>query len=112
MALSSPSTKIGIFAATILYTAAGFGVLTTPVAAEARGEGAYYRAELTQPAAERTVIAAGIAWTCNGSSCVAGKASSRPVRVCRELQREVGDITGFATLGEELEADKLAKCNR
>jgi hypothetical protein len=33
------------------------------------------------------------------------------MRMCRELQREVGEVTAFVTNGEALEADKLARCN-
>ncbi|MBX7539710.1 CC_3452 family protein [Qipengyuania sphaerica] len=108
---NSPSTKLGVFAAAVLYTAVGFGALTAPVAASAAGNSPFYRAELTQPATERTVIAGGVAWTCEGTTCVAKKSTSRPLRVCRELQRDTGDIASFTVKGEAIEADKLAKCN-
>ena len=108
---NSPSTKLGVFAAAMLYTAVGFAALTTPVSAEARDNGSYYRAELVQPTSERTVIAGGVAWACEGTTCVARKSSSRPIRVCKELQRGAGDVASFAAKGEELDADKLAKCN-
>lgn len=108
---NSPSAKLGIFVASLLYTTVGFGALTAPSVAEARDNGPYYRAELTQPATERTVIAGGVAWTCEGTTCVAGKGTSRPLRVCRELQRDVGEVASFTAKGEALEADKLARCN-
>ena len=108
---NSPSTKLGVFGAAVLYTAAGFGALLAPTAAEARGNGPFYTAELAQPATERTVIAGGVAWTCEGTKCVAGKGTSRPLRVCRELQRDTGDVVAFTAKGEALDADKLAKCN-
>jgi hypothetical protein len=31
--------------------------------------------------------------------------------MCRELQRDVGEIAGFTAKGEALAEDKLAKCN-
>ena len=108
---NTPSTKLGVFGAAILYSAATLGALVAPTAAEAKGNGPYYKAELSQPAAERTVVAGGIAWTCSGTTCVAPKGTSRPLRVCRELQRDTGDIVNFTAKGEELDADKLAKCN-
>ena len=108
---NTPSTKLGVFAAAVLYTAAGFGALAAPTAAEARESGPYYRAELTQPAAERIIVASGVAWTCEGTTCVAAKSTSRPMRVCRDLQRDLGEIATFTTKGEALEAKKLAKCN-
>ena len=33
------------------------------------------------------------------------------MRICRELQRDVGEIRSFTAKGEALDADKLAKCN-
>lgn len=108
---NSPSTKLGVFGAAVLYTVAGFGTLVAPTAAEARDNAPYYRAELTQPAAERIVVASGVAWTCEGTTCVAAKGTSRPLRVCRGLQRDLGEIASFTTKGEALEAKKLAKCN-
>ncbi len=108
---STPSTKLGVFSAAILYTVAGFGTLVAPTAAEARSSAPYYKAELSQPAAERVVVAGGIAWTCSGTTCVAPKGTSRPLRVCRELQRDTGNIDAFTAKGKQLDADKLAKCN-
>ena len=108
---NSPSAKLGVFGAAVLYTLAGFGTLAAPVSAEAKASGPYYKAELSQPAAERIVIAGGVAFTCEGTTCSAAKSSSRPMRVCRDLQRDTGPIVAFLTEGEQLEADKLAKCN-
>ncbi len=33
------------------------------------------------------------------------------MRMCRELQREMGEVTAFTANGEALEVDKLARCN-
>lgn len=108
---NTPSAKLGVFSAAILYTMVGFGTLAAPVSAEAKASGPFYTAELSQPAAERIVVAGGVAWTCEGTSCVAAKGTSRPLRICRELQRDTGEILAFTAKGEELEAAKLAKCN-
>ena len=107
-----PATKLGVFAAAVLYTAAGFGALTAPAVAEARDVQAFYTVELALPAAERTFVAAGVGFTCKGTRCTAPKSALRPIRVCRELQRDAGAILSFAADGEELDAEKLAKCNR
>lgn len=105
------SSNIGAIGVALLWTAASFGTLVAPAPASAKDNGPFYRAELSQPAAERTVIAGGIAWTCEGTTCVAGKGTSRPVRVCRELNRDLGEVTAFSAKGEALEAAELAKCN-
>lgn len=109
---NTPSTKFRVLGAAIFCSAFTLGVSVAPTSAEARGNGPYYKAELSQPTAERTVVAGGIAWTCSGTTCVAPKGTSRPLRVCRELQRGSGDVVSFTAKGEELDADKLAKCNR
>lgn len=108
---NTPSTKLGVFGAAILYSAATLGTLVAPTAAEAKSSGPFYKAELSQPATERTVIAGGVAWTCKGTTCVAPKGTSRPLRVCRELQRDTGDILAFTAKGKSLDEAKLAKCN-
>ena len=113
MTLSLPrSTKLGVLGAALAYTAAGFGTLALPTVAEARDTGPFYTAELAQPASETTVIAGGVAWKCQDTTCVAGKGTSRPMRMCRELQRDLGEVVAFTTKGEELEESRLEKCNR
>lgn len=107
------TAHLGVLASAFAYTALTFGTLVAPTAAEARaGEGPFYTAELSQPASERTVIAGGVAWTCRDTSCVAPKGNSRAERVCRELNRGVGEITNFTAKGEALDAEELARCNR
>lgn len=95
----------------LLLAIAGLATVSAPTTVDARSDGAYYRAELAQPASERTVIAGGLAWACEGTSCTASKGTSRPVRICRQLYRDVGQIVSFSVAGEALDADKLAKCN-
>ena len=111
MTFSLPrKTNIGAIGLALSWTALSFGSAITPAPAQA-AEGAYYRVVLGAPAKSDRAIAGGVAFKCVGSTCVAGKGTSRPVRVCRELQREVGAITSFTARGEALEAEDLAKCN-
>ena len=112
MTLSNTApTKLGVLGAAILYSAASLGALAAPTAAEAKGSEPFYKAELSQPATERTLIAGGVAWTCEGNTCVAPRGTSRPLRVCRELQRDTGDIVAFTAKGKTLDEAKLAQCN-
>lgn len=104
----SRSSRLSIFAMAFVYTGLTFGVATTPVAAQS---GAYYTATLAQPADDNRAVAGGVAWSCKGTTCVANKGSSRPMRICRGLSREFGEIVNFTAKGKELAGDKLAKCN-
>ena len=113
MTLSLPrSINVAAIIGAVAWTTASFGAAIMPSPAAAASAQPYYTAELAQPAAERTVVAGGVAWNCDGTSCVAPKGNSRPMRVCRELQREHGSVAGFTAKGEALAEDKLAKCNR
>ncbi|MFL0355526.1 CC_3452 family protein [Erythrobacter sp. GH1-10] len=104
------SSRISIFVSAIAYTALTFGTAVAPAPLSAQG-GAYYTATLAQPAEDDRAVAGGVAWACEGTTCVANKGTSRPMRICRGLAREFGEITSFKTEGEELAEDKLAKCN-
>jgi len=110
--MSPRKAKFGTLAAAFAYTSLALGATIAPTAAQARSAAPFYTAELAQPVAQRTTtVAAGVAWNCQGTTCVAQKANSRPLRVCRELQREHGEITAFTARNEALDSDKLAKCN-
>lgn len=112
MTLSTPfSGRVGVFALALIYTSFSFGVLVAPTPAAAKDAGPYYVAELTAPAKEARAVAGGIAWSCEGTTCVAGKGNSRPLRICRSIEREFGEVKSFAANGEELGEDKLAACN-
>jgi hypothetical protein len=109
--LSLPRTgKFAIIASALLYTGLSFGVATSSTPLSAAGT-PYYSATLTAPASEARFVAGGVAWTCEGSTCVAGKASARPLRICRGLNRKSGEIANFKVLGQSIEAEELAKCN-
>ncbi|MEL7444577.1 MAG: hypothetical protein AAGK02_02045 [Pseudomonadota bacterium] len=110
MTLSLPrSTRLSVLAAAVAYTGLTFGIATAP--APAAASGAYYMAELAQPADDNRAVASGVAWSCKGNICVANKGTSRPMRICRGLAREFGEIKSFTAKGEALAEDKLAKCN-
>ncbi|AWW72866.1 hypothetical protein CD351_00325 [Erythrobacter sp. KY5] len=110
MNLSLPrASRIAVLASAIAYTSMTFGMaIATPVAAQG---GAYYTATLAQPAGDDRAVAGGVAWICEGNTCVANKGSSRPSRICRGLVREFGEVTSFKVEGEDLDEAKLARCN-
>lgn len=112
MTLNLPrSTSLGAIIGAVAWTSLTFGAAITPTPAAAAASEPFYTAELSKPADKGTVIAGGVAWSCKGTKCVAPKGNSRPLRVCRELQKEHGDIAGFTARGEALAEDALAKCN-
>ncbi len=101
--------KLAILATAMLFTGLSFGAATaTP--ANAAGA-AYYTATLSAPAGETRAVAGGVAWACEGSTCVANKAGARPLRICRGLNRKFGEIATFKVDGEDMAAEELAKCN-
>lgn len=107
---SSTGTARGVIGSAALALAWAAASFTTPVAAQTQGK-AYYRAELAQPATQAKAIAGDLVWACSGTSCVADKGSSRPLRVCRDLNRKFGQVANFSAKGELLPAEELAKCN-
>lgn len=112
---STPGTRLGSLGAlgmALTWTAVTFGSALTPAPAIAQTPGkAYYTAELAQPASESRAIAGSVVWACNGTSCVADKGTSRPLRICREVNRKFGTVAAFTAKGEVLPAEDLAKCN-
>ncbi len=112
MSLSKPrNSRFGVLALAAVYTTLSFGALTAPVPAAAASNGVYYTAELAQPASDNRAVASGIAWYCKGTTCKAAKGNSRPLRICRGLAREFGEVKSFTAKGEALAEDKLASCN-
>lgn len=111
---STPGTRLGMlgsFGLAVAWTVASFtAVLPSPAAAQDAGRG-YYRAELAQPAAQARAIGGDVVWACKGTSCVAAKGTSRPLRVCRDLTRKVGQVASFTVGGVAIEAADLDKCN-
>lgn len=102
--------KFAILASALVYSGLSFGVATSSAPLNAAGP-AYYSATLAAPASEARFVAGGVAWTCQGSTCVATKTSARPLRICRGLNRKSGEIADFKVQGAAIEAEELAKCN-
>ena len=111
MTLSLPHNAKPIAAiAALAWTSLTIGTAVMPAPAAA-AEGAYYRAELTAPAAKTSAISNGLVWKCAETSCAAGKGTSRPAVVCARLVKQVGEVSTFTAGGKALEADELARCN-
>jgi hypothetical protein len=82
-----------------------------PAALQARSAAPYFTAELAQPASDNEVIAGGVVFRCEGTTCTGPRSGSRPLRVCSELRREVGTIARFSAGGDALPEAHLARCN-
>ena len=93
----------------VATAAMALGATVAPIASQAAAP--YYMAKLAAPAEDNRAVAGGVAWACKDDTCVAAKGTSRPMRICRGLAREFGEITSFTAKGKELDAEKLAKCN-
>ena len=116
MTLSLPKFRslprsVGAIGLAMVWTGLTFGAALNPVAVEARGPAAYYSVELAAPAAANNSIIGGVVWQCAGTTCIAAKASSRPVNLCKRVVRELGEVTSFTAGEKALEADDLASCN-
>lgn len=82
-----------------------------PAALQAQPAAAFYTVELAQPASEAEVIAGGVLFRCEGTTCTATRGSERPLRVCSELRRELGTVSSFSAGGTVLPESRLARCN-
>jgi len=89
--------------------AVALGTTLAPVTSTAAAP--YYVAQFAAAVEDDSAVAGGVAWACKDKFCVAAKGSGRPMRICRGLAREFGEITSFSADGEALAEDKLAKCN-
>lgn len=105
------SGRFGVLALALVYTGLTFGAAISPTPALAKASGPYYTAELAAPAGEERAVSTGVAWQCEGTNCRAGKGTSRPLRICRGLHREFGEVVSFTADGKELDEAKLARCN-
>jgi hypothetical protein len=111
MSITLPRTgRIAILASAMIYTGLSFGIATSASPLQAAG-GAYYTATLANQAEAKSQVLGGVAWNCQGSTCVAGKGDARPLRICRGLSRKFGEVASFKANGEEIPAEELAKCN-
>jgi hypothetical protein len=111
MSITLPRTgRLAILASALIYTGISFGIATSAAPLQAAGN-AYYTATLTTPAEAKSAVLGGVAWTCSGTTCVAGKGDARPLRICRGLNRKFGEVASFKANGEEVSPEELAKCN-
>lgn len=112
MTLSLPTFRsLSAIGLALVWTTLTFGAALSPANVEARTQVPYYSVELAAPAAEAHTIIGGVVWQCAETSCIAAKASSRPVTMCKRVVRELGAVTSFTAGEKALEAEDLASCN-
>jgi hypothetical protein len=91
--------------------AAGLGLALAPLGVAAQGEGPHFRAQMAAAAPQARNVAGGVVWRCAETSCTAPRTGTRPLRMCRELRNELGQIVSFEVAGVALTAEDLARCN-
>lgn len=112
MTLSLPKYRsFSAIGLALVWTTLTFGAAISPASVEARTLTPYYSAEFAAPAAKDGAIIGGVAWQCAGTKCIAAKASSRPVMICKRVVRELGAVTNFTAGEKALEAADIAACN-
>lgn len=95
----------------LLLSVLVLGLSFAPAAVSAQGSSARFVAQLASPATEARVVAGGVIWRCEESQCSAALNGTRPLRMCRELGRELGPVLRFEADGAALSEDDLARCN-
>lgn len=101
----SPRPRFAVLAAMAV------GLTLSPTAISAQAPAARFTAELAAPVADARVVAGGIAWRCAGTTCSAPVNGTRPLRVCRELSRELGQVVSFSAGDAAMDEADLARCN-
>jgi len=84
------------------------------VAGAALAQTEHYTAGTAQPVGEKKeFIANGNIWLCSGTTCVLRSEPRDPgsLRTCRELKRQVGQLTAYGPASHIFDAAKLSKCN-
>lgn len=111
MNLTLPHTgRLAFLAGALIATGLGLSMATSAAPLQA-ASGAYYTATLATATDADRMVLGGVAWTCQGTTCVAGKGDARPLRICRSLARKVGEVASFKADGTDIAAEELAKCN-
>jgi len=95
----------------ITLAALALGLSLAPAALSAQAPAARFSAELASPAADARVVAGGIAWRCEGTTCSAPVNGTRSLRACRELARELGPVVRFSAGDAVMDEAELARCN-
>ena len=101
------SRSFTLITAAVLSTS----VAIVPAALLASDTATYFTAELVEATGDAEAIAGGVLFQCEGTSCKAPRSRDRALRVCRELQREVGPIASFSVGGTPISETQLARCN-
>lgn len=99
------------FATIALAAALPLAALATPLAAAPASQAGHIVAQLAAPTDQARVIAGGVVFRCEGTTCTGPRSGDRPLRICTELRREVGTISGFTIGGEPVSESLLARCN-
>jgi hypothetical protein len=73
--------------------------------------GAYYKAELTTPAAKQKELIRGVFVKCDGTSCRAPIASSAAKNMCLSIAREFGAVSAFSVGDRSFTPAEIEKCN-
>ena len=95
-----------------LIALAAIAALALPgSAAIARGDDARATVTLAAPAAKDRVIAGGVVWACQDTTCIGPVSRKRPLRVCRELVRELGEVVRYEARDTAMDEAELARCN-
>ena len=94
-----------------LIALAAVAALALPAPAAARGDDARASVTLAAPAAKDRVIAGGVVWACQGTTCIGPVSRKRPLRVCRELVRELGEVVRYKARDTAMDEAELARCN-
>ena len=99
--------RIISFTAAIVSTA----LLLSPTASRAAGSANYYAATPMAAPAHADLVVSGIAWSCSGGVCAAGKAPDRDAIVCARVAKSIGKLSAFTAGGSAIDAEALDKCN-
>lgn len=87
------------------------GMALAPSTVLAQGPARQFIAELAAPVGQERLVAGGMVWRCAQTRCTAALNGTRPLRACRELQREAGQVLRFEAAGTALAEEDLARCN-
>ncbi|ENY80923.1 MULTISPECIES: CC_3452 family protein [Sphingopyxis] len=102
----SPGTPI-----LALAGALSIGAAALPAVPAAAAGGPFYRAELADAAKTARFVARDVVWVCEGTTCTAGRGTSRPLMMCAALAKKAGRVASFTVDGKPLEDADLARCN-
>ena len=103
--------KLTIPLAATAFTVAAATMAPAMAVARSDNGSTFYSAQLAEARDASQFAAGGIVWHCAETRCIAPESPARPLRACRQLQREVGQIVQFSVAGEPLDDALLERCN-